>query len=165
MIELKDGSLITGGIELKQDLIAARMFEMLNDRLSDAVGEYGCDLHNYLFNEDDAFTHEDVAEEVCENVGVFSAIRLAVKYENDIFGEANIEIEPCKIANMLVYIYGEYLLQAAEAISEEQWDRELTAEDVKQIESRISRWCGSNLPYNNNHRTLEEQVWDYYGSY
>lgn len=165
MIELKEGDLITGGIELKQDLIAARMFEMLNDRLSDAVGEYGCDLHNYLFNEDDAFTSEDVAEEACKNVGVFSAIRLAVKYENDNFGEANIEIEPCKIANMLVYIYGEYLFQAAKAVSEEQWDRELTAEDLEQIEARISRWCGKNLPYNNNNRTLEEQVWDYYGSY
>lgn len=65
MIELKDGSLITGGFELREDKIAARMFEMLNDRLSEAVGEYGSELHNYLFNEDDAFTHEDVAEEAC----------------------------------------------------------------------------------------------------
>lgn len=125
MIELKDGSLITGGIELKQDLIAARMFEMLNDRLSDAVGGY----------------------------------------ENDNFGEANIEIEPCKIANMLVYIYGEYLLRASNAVISEQLDRELTEEDLEQIEARIARWCGKNLPYNSNNRTLEEQVWDYYGSY
>ena len=165
MIELKEGDLITGGIDLREDKIAARMFEMLNDRLSEAVGEYGSELHNYLFNEDDAFTHEDVAEEACGNVGVFSAIRLVVKYENDNFGEANIEIEPCKIANMLVYIYGEHLLRASNAVTSEQCDRELTEEDLEQIEARIARWCGKNLPYNNNHRTLEEQVWDYYGSY
>ena len=165
MIDLKEGSLITGGGELKEDLIAARMFEMLNDRLSEAVGQYGCDLHNYLFNENAAFIYSHMAEDACECVGVFSAIRLVQKYEKDNFGETHTEIEPCKIANMLVYIYGEYLLQVAEAVSEEQWGRELTAEDLKQIEARISRWCGVNLPYNDNNRTLEEQVWDYNGSY
>ena len=165
MIELKEGSLITGGIERKNDLIAARMFEMLNDGLSEAVGQYGCDLHSYLFNKDYTFTYDDVAEEACGNVGVFSAIRLVQKYEIDNFGETHIEIEPCKIANMLVYIYGEYLLQAAEAVSDEQWNRKLTAEDLKQIESRIQAWCDNTLPYNSDYRTLEEQIWDYYESY
>ena len=165
MINLKEDSLITGSIDRQEDKIAVRMFEMLNDSLSEAVGQYGCDLHNYLFNEDAAFIHDNVAEDACERVGVFSAIRLVQKYESDNFGETHTEIEPCKIANMLVYIYGEYLLQAAEAVSDEQWNRELTAEDLKQIEVRIQAWCNENLPYNSDYRSLEEQVWDYYESY
>lgn len=165
MIKLKEESLITGGVERQEDKIAERVFELINDRLSDAEGHYGCDLHNYLFNEEQAFIYHNTAEDACERVGVFSAIRLVQKYENDNFGESNTEIEPCKIANMLVYIYGEYLLQVSDAVDEEQWDRELTEEDLVQIEQRIQQWCDENLPHDANYRTLDEQVWDYYGSY
>lgn len=165
MITLKEESLIVGGVERKEDKIAVKVFELLNERLSDAVGQYGCDLHNYLFNEEQAFIYYNTAEDACERVGVFSAIRLVQKYETDNFGETNTDIEPDKIANMLVYIYGEYLLQVSDAVDEEQWDRELTAEDLAQIEGRIHSWCEQNLPHNSNYRTFEEQVWDYYGSY
>lgn len=165
MITLKEESLIVGGVERKEDKIALRMIELINDRLSDAKGQYESDLHNYLFNEDVAFTYTSDAEEACERVGVFSAIRLVQKYEKDNFGETNTEIEPDKIANMLVYIYGEYLLQVGNAVDDEQLDRELTAEDLVQIEERIQRWCEQNLPHNSNYRTFDEQVWDYYGSY
>lgn len=165
MITLKEESLITGGVERQEDKIAERVFEFINYRLSEAEGQYGCDLHNFLFNEEQAFIYHNTAEDACERVGVFSAIRLVQKYENDNFGESNTEIEPCKIANMLVYIYGEYLLQVSDAVDEEQWDRELTEEDLVQIEERIQRWCDENLPHDANYRTLDEQVWDYYGSY
>ena len=165
MITLKEESLIVGGVERKEDKIAERMFDLLNERLSDAVGQYGCDLHNYLFNEEPAFIYYNTAEDACERVGVFSAIRLVKKYEKDNFGEVSTEIESCKIANMLVYIYGEYLLQVSNAVDEEQWDRELTAKDLAQIERRIKKGCKNNLPHNVDYRTLDEQVWDYYGSY
>lgn len=165
MITLKEESLITGGVDRQEDKIAERVFEFINYRLSEAEGQYGCDLHNFLFNEEQAFIYHNTAEDACERVGVFSAIRLVKKYEEDQFGESNTEIEPCKIANMLVYIYGEYLLQDSDAVDNEQWDRELTAEDLVQIEERIQRWCDENLPHDANYRTLDEQVWDYYGSY
>jgi hypothetical protein len=165
MIKISEEGLIVGGGEGGEDKIALRMIELINDRLSEAEGQYGCDLHNYLFNEDVAFTYTSVAEDACERVGVFSAIRLVRKYETDNFGATNTEIEPDKIANMLVYIYGEYLLQVSDAVDEEQWDRELTAEDLAQIEGRIQSWCEKNLPRNADYRTLDEQVWDYYGSY
>lgn len=165
MIKYNEEDLIVGGVDGGEDKIAERVFDLLNDRLSEAVGQYGCDLHNYLFNEEEAFIYDNTAEEACERVGVFSAIRLVKKYEEDNFGEFNREIEPCKIANMLVYIYGEYLLQESNAVDEEQWDRELTEEDLVQIEERIQRWCDENLPKNANYRALDEQVWDYYGSY
>lgn len=165
MITLKEESLITGGVDRQEDKIAERVFEFINYRLSEAEGQYGCDLHNFLFNEEQAFIYHNTAEDACERVGVFSAIRLVQKYEKDNFGESNTEIEPCKIANMLVYIYGEYLLQDSDAVDEEQWDRELTEEDLVQIEQRIQQWCDENLPHDANYRTLDEQVWDYYGSY
>lgn len=165
MITLKEESLIVGGVERQEDKIAECVFELINDRLNEAEGQYGCDLHNYLFNEEQAFIYHNTAEDACERVGVFSAIRLVKKYEEDQFGESNTEIEPCKIANMLVYIYGEYLLQDSDAVDEEQWDRELTKEDLVQIEQRIQQWCDENLPHNGNYRALDEQVWDYYGSY
>lgn len=165
MITLKEESLIVGGVDRKIDKIAERVFDLLNERLSEAVGQYGCDLHNYLFNEEQAFIYHNTAEDACERVGVFSAIRLVKKYEKDNFGEVSTEIESCKIANMLVYIYGEYLLQVSGAVDDAQWDRELTVEDLAQIEGRIQKWCDANLPHNADYRTLDEQVWDYYGSY
>lgn len=165
MIALKEESLIVGGVERKEDKIAERMFDLLNERLSDAVGQYGCDLHNYLFNEEQTFIYHNTAEDACERVGVFSAIRLVKKYEEDQFGESNTKIEPCDVANMLVYIYGEYILQDSNAVDEKQWDRELTAKDLVKIERRIKKWCDENLPQNAQYRTLDEQVWDYYGSY
>lgn len=165
MITLKEESLIVGGVDRKIDKIAEKVFELLNERLSEAVGQYGCDLHNYLFNEEQAFIYHHTAEDACERVGVFSAIRLVKKYEEDQFGGSNTKIEPCDVANMLVYIYGEYILQDSNAVDEEQWDRELTAKDLVKIERRIKKWCGENLPQNEQYRTLDEQVWDYYGSY
>lgn len=165
MITLKEESLIIGGVERKEDKIAEKVFELLNERLSDAVGQYGCDLHNYLFNEEQVFIYHNTAEDACERVGVFSAIRLVKKYEEDQFGESNTKIEPCDVANMLVYIYGEYILQDSNAVDEKQWDRELTAKDLVKIERRIKKWCDENLPQNAQYRTLDEQVWDYYGSY
>lgn len=164
MIKLKEG-IEVGGVNGCLDMVAVKVFDFINERLSEAVGQYGCDLHNFLFNEEQAFIYHNTAEDACERVGVLSAIRLVQKYEEDNFGEFNREIEPCKIANMLVYIYGEYLLQESNAVDEEQWDRELTAEDLVQIEERIQRWCDENLPKNANYRALDEQVWDYYGSY
>lgn len=165
MITLKEESLIVGGVERKEDKIAEKVFDLLNERLSDAVGQYGCDLHNYLFNEEPAFIYYNTAEDACERVGVFSAIRLVKKYEEDQFGESNTKIEPCDVANMLVYIYGEYILQDSNAVDEKQWDRELTVEDLVKIERRIKKWCKEHLPQNEQYRTLDEQVWDYYGSY
>ena len=42
---------------ISNDKILERTGELFNDCLPDAVGQYGCDLHNYLFNEYYAFIH------------------------------------------------------------------------------------------------------------
>lgn len=153
---------------ISNDLILDRTGELFNDRLPDAVGQYGCDLHNFLFNEDYGFIHNNFAEEACESVGTWSAIRLVKMYEEDNFGECNIEIEPCKIANMLTYIYGEFLLNQVEHLHGEAWDRELTEEDLEIIADQMERWLELNAPTGSDRyskRELDGQIWDYYGSY
>ena len=150
------------------DKILERTYELFNDRLPEAVGQYGYDLHDFLFNEEYAFIYDIEAEEACDSVNVWSAIRLVKKYEEDNFGETNIEIEPCKIANMLVYIYGEFLLAQVEHLGGEAWDRELTEEDLDIIAEQLEQWLEANAPTENDrytNQTLDGQVWDYYGTY
>ena len=153
--------------DIKEDLIFQRVVELLRDRLPDAVGVYGCDLHNHIFNEDPAFIYTNKAESAVNSVGVWSAIRLVRQYEVDNFGESKIEIEPCKIANMLVYIYGEFLLAQVESLSNEMCDRELTEKDINKIAKELQKWANDNLPVEGDYslQSIDTQVWDYYGSY
>nr|DAE52714.1 MAG TPA: hypothetical protein [Caudoviricetes sp.] len=152
---------------IKDDKILERTGELFLDRLPEAVGQYGCDLHSFLFNEEAGFIWDNEAEEAVDSVNVWSAIRLVRRYELDNFGECNTEIEPCKVANMLVYIYGEFLLAQVEHLQGEAWDCELTEEDVEQIKEELMAWMVNNLPTNEHwqRRTLDGQVWDYYGTY
>lgn len=154
--------------DVMNDYILRRTGELFNDRLPDAVGQYGCDLHSYLFNEEYAFIFDNEAEEAVNSVNNWSAIRLVRKYELDNFGEIITEIEPCKIANMCVYIYGEFLLNQVEYLHGEAWDSELTTEDLEIIASQMEQWLEANAPTENDrytNREIDGQVWDYYGSY
>ena len=153
---------------ISNDKILERTGELFSDRLPEAVGQYGCDLHNFLFNEDYAFIYDNEAEEACGSVGVWSAIRLVQKYEMDNFGETYTEIEPCKIANMLVYIYGEFLLNQVEHLQGDALDRELTEEDLELIAEQLEQWLEANAPTEDDrytNREIDGQIWDYYGAY
>ena len=153
---------------INDDKILERAGELLNDRLPDAVGQYGFDLHSYLFNEEYAFIHDNEAEEACDSVGEWSAIRLVRRYELDNFGELTTEIEPCKIANMCVYIYGEFLLNQVEHLRGEARYRELTEEDLEIIAEQLEQWLELNAPTDSDRYSKREivwQVWDYYGAY
>lgn len=153
---------------ISNDKILERTGELFSDRLPEAVGQYGCDLHNFLFNEYHAFIYGVEAEEAVNSVNTWSAIRLVKKYEEDNFGETNIEIDPCKIANMLVYIYGEFLLAQVEHLQGEAWDRELTEEDLEVIAEQLEQWLEANAPTEDDrytNREIDGQVWDYYGAY
>ena len=153
---------------ISNDKILERTGESFLDRLPEAVGQHGCDLHSFLFNEDYDFIHDNVAESAVDSVNVWSAIRLVRKYEMDNFGETYTEIEPCKIANMLVYIYGEFLLAQVEHLQGEAWDRKLTEEDLEIIAEQLEQWLEDNAPTEADRYTNQEidgQVWDYYGAY
>ena len=150
----------------ENDHIFERACEILDERLDGAVGEYGGDLHNYVFNEIFAFDNDKQAEVAVDSVGVWSAIRLVEKYEQDLYGESNTPIEPYRIGNMVVYIYGDFMLNLSEHL-QNRWDDELTAEDLDKIRKEIIEWCVTYLPDNKRSisRPIDGLVWDEYGTY
>ena len=153
---------------LNNDKIFSAMGEMFNARIESAEGVYRCDLHNHLFNEEQTFIHDNEAEEACDSVGTWSAIRLVNTYDNDNFGEVTTDIEPCKIANILIYIYGEYLLNQVAYLQGDNWDEELTEEALNIIVEQVEEWLELNLPTESNRYSKREfagQVWDNYGTY
>lgn len=150
----------------ENDKIFERACEMLDERLDGAVGEYGCDLHGYVFNEIYAFSDDKQAEVAVDSVGVWSAIRLVRKYEQDNYGESNTPIEPFRVGNMLVYIYGEYMLNLSDHLHK-GWDDKLTSDDLDKIRKEIIEWCVTYLPDNKRSfsRPIDGLVWDEYGTY
>lgn len=130
------------------------------DSIDNKVGTMACDLHDALFNEDYAFIHEAVAIEACDSVGVWSAIRLVYKYEQDNFGKMGTAIEPCKIANMCVYIYGEFFLRQSEHL-QKVWDKKLTKRDIAKIKKELQHFLDEGVSY----RNFDGMVWDEYGAY
>lgn len=150
----------------ENDKIFERACELLDERLDGAVGEYGCDLHNYVSNEIFAFDNDKQAEVAVDSVGVWSAIRLVKKYEQDRFGESSTPIDPYRIGNMVVYIYGDFMLNLSEHL-QNRWDDELTAEDLDKIRKEIIEWCVTYLPDNkrSSRRPIDGLVWDEYQTY
>ena len=143
----------------EDDDILDRMLEMA-DVIDDKVGTYGCDLHHELFNMDYAFTFFKEAEEACESVGTWSAIRLVFKYEQDNFGQVHTEIDPCHISNMCVYIYGEFFLNQSEHL-QRKWDTKLTKRDINKIKKELQTFLDEGV----THRKFNGMVWDEYGTY
>lgn len=148
---------------LGQDLILAKVAEILAKRLPDAVGEYGGDLHNFLFNTEESYIYTETAEKACESIGVWTAIRLVQAYEKFNFGGDFTDVEPCKIANMLVYIYGEFILKQSKHLQGKAWGRELNERDLQIITKQISSWAYETL--STGGETLDELVWDEWVTY
>lgn len=150
----------------ENDKIFERTCEMLDERLGGAVGEYGCDLHGYVFNKIYAFDNDKQAEVAVDSVGVWSAIRLVRKYEQDRFGESNTPIDPYRIGNMVVYIYGDFMLNLSEHL-QNRWDDKLTAEDLDKVRKEIIEWSMDYLPDNkrSSRRPIDGLVWDEYQTY
>lgn len=67
---MKSFEIVCKELNKENDLIFEKVCDLLADSLDDnAVGQYECDLHNYLFNSVYAFIHDSEAEEACESVG------------------------------------------------------------------------------------------------
>lgn len=100
--------------------------------------EYGCDIHNELFNREHYTISIPQTESDTADLGVWDCINLVVNYEKDNFGEVYTEIEPFKIANMANYILGYHLLGKSEHLTQsDAWDRELTTKDRKLIQKEL----------------------------
>lgn len=150
-----------------EDLIFQKVAELLNARLPEAVGVYGCDLPTFIFNEYQAFTYDGDAEKACASVDVWSSIRLVKVYEEQNFGEVHCEIEPCAIANRLVNIYGEYILSQSKYLQGKAWDRKLNEKDLQIITKQVASWAFHQLPAKNYPfwRELNGLVWDHWETY
>lgn len=126
----------------------SRTFEMLSE-IENKEGVYGCDLHSYLFNEDYAFIYTSDAIKACEELGVFDCIELVRNYENFNFGEQYTNVEPFKIANMVVYILGQEILSRSKHLNE-CWDRYLEKDDIEEITEELNesfRYWGCLDPF------------------
>lgn len=150
------------------DLVFTKVADLLDDDISDEdLKIYGCDLHSRMFNEWDGFAPNEYAEKVCDSVGTWSAIRLVHKYEQDEYGEVCTPMEPNRVANMLVYIYGGFLLRQSPHLQDKMWDDVLTQKDLRIIRKEIMDWCVKNLPKDrfSTEHVLDGLVWDEYGTY
>lgn len=154
-------------VDLGQDLIFAKVAEILAERLPNAVGEYGCDLHNFLFNTGESYIYTADAEKACESIGVWTAIQLVQAYDEFSFGEHFTETEPCAIANMLVYMYGEFILKQSKYLQEKAWVRNLNEQDLRIITKQIATWVYRTLPTKGkpNRIPLYVLVWDEWVTY
>lgn len=123
--------------------LSRAIVEQLN-KLDLAVGEYGCDCHNAVYNTDAVYTNPERAEKDLEEVGVFHAIRLVQKYEHFNFGEHYTKVEPCTIANMVGYIAGEVLLGRSDTLAS-RWDEPLTEDDIEAIKAELNVYL-TNAP-------------------
>ena len=112
----------------------ATIIEALTDG---EYGDYYCDLHNHLFNEEYYYYYTSEAEKALDVIGVFDAIGVIVEYEKDNFGEVDTDFtSPCTVANMLYYIVGEEVLcdlfDGCE-LWNEVWNDEATEETNKAL--------------------------------
>ena len=97
-------------LELKEYLL-----ELINDgTLTDGnVDEW----HFYAFNEDYYVIYHYKALQWLKrhNIDTFRAINTVKDYESEYFSEFTTEIEPATVVNMLVYIYGEEMINNSES--------------------------------------------------
>ncbi len=95
---------------------------------------YGCDLHNYIFNEDYYIVGTALAEDwLKENGGVFNAIEEIKQYEQLHFGDCSTDFSSSEnVVNMFVYIKGEEILSESSTLND-KWNTRLEKEDVENI--------------------------------
>ena len=109
----------------------AKIIETLEDEYDD----YLCELHNYVFNEEEYYTYTSDAKNSLEKYGVFDVIGMIAEYEKNEFGEVNTDFsDPCQVGNMLWYIVGnEVLYDMFDGCEEfdELWNSELAEEECK----------------------------------
>ena len=132
-----------------KDLNCAGMIAEAKAAIIEALtdGEYSgyyCDLHNELFNEDYHYCYIGEAEDDLNEIGVFDAISVIVKYETEEFGVVNTDFtSPCNVANMLYYIVGEEVLY--DLFDEcELWDEVRDDEATEETNKALVQWLKEN---------------------
>lgn len=123
--------------KLKQQ-IAFHIIQLLNDNVGE--GQYGCDMHNHLFNTDFFIIGTHKAKVWIENnIGVFEAINLIVDYEKEILGGLITDLtSPEAVANMVAYIIGEEVMSESETLKE-GWDVGLKWNEIQSIIAELEQ--------------------------
>lgn len=128
---------------MKNTIIVKNVKEIIKDNLMDCVGEYTGDLHGRLFNESPFYIHPNEAKKALNQIDVFKAIEIVQNYEKQNFGDIYTKIEPCAIANMLIYIAGYSLLGNSKTL-DEKWDEKLTESDLLKIRKELNAFMREN---------------------
>lgn len=161
MIEL-DYEKYKGG---KEDLVFKYTVKRFNTGLPRAVGVYGRNLCDVLFDlEKSIFPSTSVAESVTESVGVWSALRLIKAFVDQNGSEYIPEITPTAIADQLFYIYGDFLLSQSTHLTGNVWHLALGRTDIHIISEQVAAWMEEHLPSDKHpyRVTLEARVWDHW---
>jgi hypothetical protein len=117
---------------LNQDVINQAIGYLKENR--NYCTQYGCDLHNEIYNMDYFIIGRYQAEQwLIKNVGIFQAIDDIKEYEESNFGEVNTDLSEAEhVCNMWVYIEGEKVLNESKALSD-NWDSHLNPEIIDSI--------------------------------
>lgn len=95
------------------------IFEEVENQLIDALishdlhGVSTVDMHHIVYNQSETYVYIADAERDLEQIGTFLAIRTVMEYEQDNLGQVAPALQygdPCRVANMVVYILGEALI-------------------------------------------------------
>ena len=105
------------------------------------------DLHGYLYNETQHYIYYASAKEAIDGLDVWECIGAVQKYEQDQFGEVYTPLsDACRVANMVVYILGEALLQAiyGETAYFTKWNDQLSEDELADMLTLAEKWFEEN---------------------
>lgn len=118
-------------------LVISTAVDQLGEMIRNESDVYGCDLHHEIYNTSESFIYYADAIAFCEAFGTFDAIEKVAEYEKDNFGEIGTDISnPCKVANMLLYILGEELLNDSHAVYR-YWNEKISVKELIEIKEEI----------------------------
>ena len=118
-------------------LVISTAVDQLDEMIRSQSDIYGSDLHHETYNTSESFIYYSDAIAFLEAFGTFDAIEKVAEYEKDNFGEIGTDISnPCKVANMLLYILGEELLNECKTVYR-YWDKKIGADELTEIKEEI----------------------------
>lgn len=141
-----------------------KIFETVKTALVDGITRldrpYAAKLHSHLYNETQYYTLYAIAKDAAAELDTWECIGVVQKYEQTQFGEVYTPLtDACRVANMIVYILGEALLQAIYGETEyfgAKWDEQLSAGDLADMLTLAEVW------FNENPEGLQE-IWENLG--
>lgn len=138
LVQVKQERMTFEGSKIQHDVE-----DVLINNIFSHEGHYASDLHHYLYNEDYTWIYYSECEEVTDDFGVWDCIALVQAYEKNNFGEVHTDLsDSFKVANVMAYICGEWLLGQSEHL--QQVEGLLTKKDLVLISREILGFISNN---------------------